>query len=199
MTAINNPQSAAAILLDNWQHQTRLDRLPSALAPHDRAEAYRIASEIPMLKNVSCVGWKIAATSVAGQKHINVEGPLAGRLHADRMVKPGNTIPLANNLMRVAEVEFAFSFKYDLPRRPLLYTREEVMAAVKDLHLSIEIPDSRYHDFTVVGADQFEGACRQSNRQWCGSSGRHGQGSARRSARGTFMARQRSIALCGWH
>ena len=27
-------------------------------------------------------GWKIAATSEAGQKHINVDGPMAGRILA---------------------------------------------------------------------------------------------------------------------
>ena len=54
-------------------------------------------------------GWKIAATSLAGQKHINVDGPLAGRLLAGRELQPGTPVPLAGNLMRVAEAEFAFT------------------------------------------------------------------------------------------
>jgi 2-keto-4-pentenoate hydratase len=56
--------------------------------------------------------------------------------------------------MRVAEAEFAFGFVSDLPARKEPYTQEEALAAVGSLHLSIEVPDSRYQDFTKVGASQ---------------------------------------------
>ena len=42
----------------------------------------------------SLFGWKIAATSRAGQQHINVDGPLAGRLLADRAFESGCRIAL---------------------------------------------------------------------------------------------------------
>ena len=63
------------------------------------------------------VGWKIAATSDAGQKHIGVDGPLAGPLLANRVLENGATIPLDGNVMQVAEAEFAFRFRIGLPRR----------------------------------------------------------------------------------
>jgi 2-keto-4-pentenoate hydratase len=56
--------------------------------------------------------------------------------------------------MRVAEVEFAFAFERALSPRPAPYSRDEVFNAVSALRLSIEVPDSRYVDFTAVGAPQ---------------------------------------------
>ena len=145
---------AAEILLDLWNRSSRCDHLPEDLKPRGRAEGYRIGAEIARLAASPVVGWKIAATSVAGQKHINVDGPLGGRLLKSRIVSPGASIPLANNIMRVAEVEFAFAFAKALPQRVVPYTRDEVFDAVSGLRLSIEVPDSRYQDFTAVGAPQ---------------------------------------------
>ena len=68
------------------------------------------------------------------------------------MLPDGATVPLAANLMRVAEVELAFRFGAPLPPRDRPYAIGDVMAAVASLHPAIEIPDSRYDDFTVVGA-----------------------------------------------
>ena len=99
-------------------------------------------------------GWKIAATSRAGQAHIAVDGPLAGRLIGEHAIESGGTLPFGANHMRVAEAEFAFRMAKDLPPRPNRYTTEEVMAAVGTLHLAIEVPDSRYRDFARVGAPQ---------------------------------------------
>jgi 2-keto-4-pentenoate hydratase len=107
------------------------------------------------------VGWKIAATSMAGQKHLQVDGPLAGRLLADRVHADGASIPLGNNGMRVAEAEFCFRLGRDLPPRPKPYQSEEVLAAIEDLHPAIEIPDSRYIDFCRAGVAQLiaDNAC----------------------------------------
>ena len=107
------------------------------------------------------VGWKIAATSAAGQQHIAVDGPLVGSLLADRLLAAGACIALAGNLMRVAEAEFAFRFARPLGRREAPYGVDEVMDAVSELHPTIEIPDSRYEDFARVGAAQLiaDNAC----------------------------------------
>lgn len=143
---------AAAILLSNWRAVTRIETLPADCRPADRAEGYAVAAALARQSGEAVAGWKIAATSEAGQKHINVDGPLAGRILAGRVVAPGAAIPLAGNLMQVAEAEFAFVIGEDMPERGRDYGRDEVMAAVTALHLTIEIPDSRYADFTKVGA-----------------------------------------------
>ena len=49
-----------------------------------------------------------ATTSEAGQRHIGVDGPLAGRLLAERVYPDGAELPFGANAMRVVEEEFAF-------------------------------------------------------------------------------------------
>ncbi len=63
--------------------------------------------------------------------------------------------------MRVAEAEFAFRMGRALPPRGESYTVEAALAAVDTMHPAIELPDSRYEDFTIVGAPQLiaDNAC----------------------------------------
>lgn len=145
---------AASILWKHWQQQTRIDALPAECRPSDRAEGYAAQAEFIRLSGQKVVGWKIAATSAAGQKHIAVDGPLAGALQADRVLDNGATVPLGDNIMRVAEAEFCFRFGTALPKRPAAYSLEEVLEAVESLHPAVELPDSRYEEFTRVGAAQ---------------------------------------------
>jgi 2-keto-4-pentenoate hydratase len=154
-------QAASELLIRHWKNGSTLAALPSPLRPGDRAEAYRVQAQLEKLSTEPLFGWKIAATSKAGQEHIAVDGPLAGRL-LEEMIHPENsTITLGANRMRVAEAEFAFRMGRDLPPRPEPYDMEEVLDAVAGLHLAIEVPDSRFDDFTVVGAEQLiaDNAC----------------------------------------
>jgi len=68
---------------------------------------------------------------------------------------------LGSNLMKVAEMEFAFRFGEDLPPRAQAYSQAEVLARVAALHPAIELPDSRYRHFERVGALQLiaDNAC----------------------------------------
>ena len=146
--------AAAAMLWQHWRQATRLDELPAHCRPGSRAEGYAIQAELAKLSGQSIVGWKIAATSTAGQQHIRVDGPLAGCLLSGRAVEAGARVSLAGNNMKVAEAEFAFRMGQPLPKRALAYGVAEVLAAVASLHPAIEVPDSRYQDFTRVGAAQ---------------------------------------------
>lgn len=142
---------AAEIIWSHWQAGTVTGELPADIKPKTRAEGYAIQAELDRLSGNTRVGWKIAATSVAGQKHINVDGPIAGRIFAKRLLADGATSSIATNRMRVAEPELAFRFAHALPARAAAYTTEEVLAAVGQLHLAIELPDSRFGDFVAVG------------------------------------------------
>lgn len=154
-------RAAAQLLIRHWDEGTRLTELPPDLRPSSRMEGYAIQAHVLEASGQPLFGWKIAGTSVAGQKHINVDAPLAGRLLAERRVADGAAIPIETNNMRVAEVEFAFRFGTDLVPRAEPYSVEAVMAAVASLHPAIEIPDSRYDDFCIVGAPQLiaDNAC----------------------------------------
>jgi len=154
-------QFAATTLWRTWQQSIRIQELPEGSRPSNRAEGYAIQGRLAGLSGQHIAGWKIAATSAAGQAHIGVDGPLAGRLLNDRVLKSGALISLTGNLMRVAEAEFAFRLRRDLERREQPYTLEEVLNAVESMHIAIEVPDSRFEDYTIVGAPQLiaDNAC----------------------------------------
>jgi 2-keto-4-pentenoate hydratase len=153
--------AASRILRDHWRAGTKLAGLESPLRPRDRAEAYAIQAAIERYSDRKRFGWKIAATSEAGQKHINVDGPMAGRILPETVIPNGGTASMAGNEMRVAEPEFAFRMRTDLPPRSLAYTMREVLDGVDTLHPAIEIPDSRFSDFVSAGAAQIiaDNAC----------------------------------------
>ena len=154
-------QAACDLLYRHWREGTRLENLPEDLRPQTRAQGYAVQGCIEAYTNQPLYGWKIAATSIAGQKHIGVDGPMAGRLLAERVIPDGGSCVLGNNLMQVMELEFAFCMGRDLPPRPEPYTEAEVLDAVASLHPAIEIPDSRYEHFAAVGAGQLiaDNAC----------------------------------------
>ncbi len=152
-----NPQdirAGAETLWQHWQQGTRVDKLPAHCRPGSRAEGYAIQAEVAKLSGQGIAGWKIAATSAAGQQHIRVDGPLAGALLSGRALEVGARISLTGNNMKVAEAEFAFRIGAPLPKRAAPYSVAEVLAAAASLHPAIEVPDSRYEDFTRVGAAQ---------------------------------------------
>ncbi len=154
-------QEAADLLWQLWQHQQRLDHLPDAMRPATRGDGYTVQARLESRSASPLFGWKIAATSKAGQAHLKVDGPLAGRLLRERAFDSGAEVPFGANHMRVAEAEFAFRMARDLPPRARPYDAAEVVAAVDTLHPAIEIPDSRFNDFTIVGAPQLiaDNAC----------------------------------------
>ena len=114
--------AASRILHDHWRAGTKLAELEAPLRPRNRAEAYAIQRRIENHSSGKLFGWKIAATSEAGQKHINVDGPMAGRILPETVIADGGTASMAGNEMRVAEPEFAFRMARDLPPRSSPYT-----------------------------------------------------------------------------
>ena len=147
-------RDASDLLRDAWRRGAVIEALPEAVRPRTREEGYAIQALLERDSAQPLYGWKIAATGREGQKHINVDGPLAGRLLAERIVPDGGRVPAEPNRMRVAEVEFAFRMGRDLAPRAQPYTADEVVDAAASVHAAIEIPDSRYADFTAVGAPQ---------------------------------------------
>ncbi|MFC7695986.1 2-keto-4-pentenoate hydratase [Bradyrhizobium lupini] len=149
--------AASQVLVKHWRDGTKLDALEPELRPQNRTEAYAVQAAL----SGTLFGWKIAATSESGQKHIDVAGPLAGRIMSDTVIADGGTASMKGNAMRVGEPEFAFGMRRDLPPRAAPYTVDEVLAAVDSLHPAIEIPDSRFADFASAGEAQLiaDNAC----------------------------------------
>jgi len=152
---------AAELLWTAWRSHNRLEALPEGLRPVSREDGFAIQLAITRIAGDARYGWKIAATSSAGQAHIGVDGPLPGTLLKSRARECPARFDLAHNLMCVAEAEFAFRMGRDLPPRSKPYGTEEVLAAVATLHPAIEVPDSRFREFVRVGAAQLiaDNAC----------------------------------------
>ncbi|QPF84953.1 hydratase [Bradyrhizobium genosp. L] len=161
MLDANQISAASQELNDHWRAGTKLGALDAAIRPRDRAEGYAVQAALEKTSREKLFGWKIAATSAAGQKHINVAGPLAGRILAETVIADGGTAPMHGNEMRVGEPEFCFRMARDLPPRTSAYSVNEVLDAVATLHPAIEIPDSRFAEFTAAGEAQLiaDNAC----------------------------------------
>ncbi|MBS0242934.1 MAG: hydratase [Proteobacteria bacterium] len=146
--------AAGEIIWKHWQAGTVLDALPEAMRPKTRRDGYAAQASLAKLSPGKPTGWKIAATSKAGQAHIGVDGPLGGRLLRERTHASGAMLSLDGNRMRVAEPEFAFRCGTRLAPRLTPYTVAEALAAMDALIPAIEVPDSRFGDFAKAGGPQ---------------------------------------------
>ena len=161
MVLEKNTQIASDILWKSWNNCERIEMLPPSCRPRTRKDGYAIQALLEQRSDFPLFGWKIAATSTAGQSHIGVQGPLAGRLINERVLSNNACVSLGNTLMRVAEPEFSFRMGCELVSREQPFSVSEVIGAVESLHPSIEIPDSRYENFSMVGEAQLiaDNAC----------------------------------------
>ncbi len=152
---------AADRIWTHWRDGSVTAALPVAIRPMTRPEGYAAQAHLEGRSTTPLFGWKIAATSKMGQNHIGVDGPLAGRILAERVKRSGDTVSLAHNRMRVAEPEFAFRAGRDLAPRSAPYSVDEVLDAMDALIPSIEVPDSRFADYAKVGGPQLiaDNAC----------------------------------------
>ena len=157
----NQIASASKTLHDHWRAGTKFAGLDAWLRPHDRIEAYAIQAEIEKYSCENLFGWKIAATSEAGQKHINVDGPMAGRiLRRDRDPRRRHGFDGGQrNARRRARIRLSHARGSAGAITP--YTVQQVLDAVDTLHPAIEIPDSRFADFVSAGDAQIiaDNAC----------------------------------------
>ena len=161
MLSNKNAEQAAKLIWDCWENGRTIDKLPFELRPQTRAEGYTIQAYFEKFSNQPIFGWKIAATSKAGQSHIGVKGPLAGRILQERVFSAGATLSFGDNKMAVAEPELAFRIGQTLEPRRTEYSKDEVISSVDTLHPAIEIPNSRFKYFADVGEEQLiaDNAC----------------------------------------
>ena len=155
---MSHPAEAARQLATCWQTQEHIDALPPDCRPATRAEGYAVEARWPALIG-RIGGWKIAATSLAGQRHIGVSGPLAGPVFASRVHPDGASLRLAGNRMRVAECEVVFTFRQAIDPRPEPWTRQQALAMVEGVMPGIEVPDSRFVQFETAGQAQLIADC----------------------------------------
>jgi 2-keto-4-pentenoate hydratase len=155
MSDDNRAAAAADVLWAAWMSGERIAELPADIRPHDTAEG--VAAQLALGAHAGATyGWKIAATTTAGQAHIGVTGPLAGLLFERFRHEPGEVLASDDMHMRVVEAEFAYRMGVDVAPDA---GPEAVLAAVDGLHLAVEIPDSRFVRYETVGAPQLLADC----------------------------------------
>jgi len=155
MSDENRAGGAAAVLWTAWTSGVRIAALPDDVRPRDDAEGFAVQLAIGGHAGRS-YGWKIAATTSAGQAHIGVSGPLPGPLFERFRHDPGDVLASDDMHMRVVEAEFAYLMGADVAPDA---GPDEILAAVDGLHLAIEVPDSRFTRYETVGAPQLLADC----------------------------------------
>ncbi len=140
----------AELVWQAWTSGERVAELPEDVRPRTVEDGFAVQQALAAHAG-SSYGWKIAATSAAGQAHIRVAGPLPGRLFDRFRHDEGDRLPVHDNLLRVAEAEFAFVMARDVGAA---VDRESVLAAVGALHLAIEAPDTRFTAYDTAGMAQ---------------------------------------------
>ena len=73
-------QQAAQLLIQSCLDGQRMEMLPPAVQPTNLEQGYQIQDIVAARDAVA--GWKVAATSLAGQNHIGIAHPIAGQLGA---------------------------------------------------------------------------------------------------------------------
>lgn len=150
MSDHDRARRTAELLWSAWRSGERQPDPPDDVRPRDEFEGMAAQTALEELAGPG-YGWKLAATSAAGQAHIRVDGPLPGRLFEQFRYADGDRLPAHDLHMSVVEAEFAFRMGSDVGPEA---TRDEVLAAVAAMHLAIEVPDSRFTHFERAGAAQ---------------------------------------------
>jgi 2-keto-4-pentenoate hydratase len=147
---------AADILLKARMGLNRIKNLPPACCPQDQASAYQCQNELThkLIENYGgqTIGYKTACTNESAQKLVNLDGPFYGPLLSAFVQMSPAELKTDDYFMRVVEPEFGFQMATDLPSKKTEYTKDEVSEAVGAILPAVEIVDSRYDDWTTVGA-----------------------------------------------
>ena len=161
MNTFFNIEKASEYFWSNYTKEQSINDILVNLCPINRKQAYEIQSNYRIHTGYSSYGWKIAATSKAGQKHIGVTAPIAGRLFKEKVYKNNSEVILGLNKMAVAEPEFSFKIKKAIVPRTKPYLKNEIIETIGSLYPSIEIPNSRFNKYKVVGEENLiaDNAC----------------------------------------
>jgi 2-keto-4-pentenoate hydratase len=153
--AQSHASAAAEVIWKAWTSGERIPQLPATCRPQDESQGMAVQLAVSELAGVP-YGWKLAATNAAGAAHIGVDGPLPALLFERFRHEPGDVLPSHDLHMRVVEAEFAYRMGADVVPGASV---DDVLAAVAAVHLAVEVPDSRFSRFEVVGAAQLIADC----------------------------------------
>jgi 2-keto-4-pentenoate hydratase len=148
--------SGSQLLLDARVMRARLIELPSGARPATPAEAYQCQGSLveKLLAHLGgrTIGYKIACTNAIAQQFLNMPEPFYGRLLSATTFNGPARLRTGDFFMRIIESEFAFQFARDLPPSSKPLEVDAIADALGGVLPGIEVVDSRFTEWTKVGA-----------------------------------------------
>ncbi len=126
-----------------WRSGGTIPLPPEGQGAASRAEAYDIQDRMAELIGGQVAGWKVGATVRAVQVFEGHDGPLPGRIFADRLFESPARISASLFKGVKVECEFAFRLTRDLPKGSAPVSRDDI-AAWLTFHPAFELAGSRY-------------------------------------------------------
>ena len=155
-----DPTPAAAILAEAWRSGALLKELPEAVRPANMAQGYDIQDSLIAQMGLSSVGWKLGIGSYAQKRDFGVGRAVAGRIPANALYRPGETVELPNNAPITVEFEIAYVLGRDILPNAAPFP---LLDAVAETRVTFELVLSRFIDRRAVGWASFaadNGACQ---------------------------------------
>jgi 2-keto-4-pentenoate hydratase len=126
-----------------WRSGGTIALPAAAAAPATRQEAYAIQDRMAELIGARVAGWKVGATVRAVQVFEGHDGPLPGRIFADRLFDSPAQIPARLFKGVKVECEFAFRLTRELPPGNGPVTRDQIAPSLA-FHPAFELAGSRF-------------------------------------------------------
>lgn len=153
---ISKINKAAKILYNSRINLKRIKKLPEDCIPQSFEEAYDIQDELVNKylaadKNNLLIGKKIGCTNKAAQIQLNINDSFFGNMFSKNISKSNCIINSENYFSPFVEPEFSFVMKKELDISKAPYKPEIIFESISAVLPSIELVDSRFEDWTVVG------------------------------------------------
>ena len=133
-------EKLATALAAAWREGSTIPLPAKADAPATRVQAYAVQDRMAELIGGRIAGWKVGATVKAVQQFEGHDGPLPGRIFADRLFQGDARVPSSLFNGAKIEAEFAMRTTGPLPSR----LTAEALAPLLDFHPAIELAATRY-------------------------------------------------------
>ena len=140
-----NPQleQLAHSLASAWRDGGSIPLPEAGRGAETRAEAYAVQDRMAKLIGGQIIGWKVGATVRPVQRMDGHDGPLPGRIFADRCFDSPARIPAGLFPSVKVECEFAFRLMQALPAGTTPVTPDDI-ADLLTFHPAFELAGSRY-------------------------------------------------------
>ncbi len=141
--------AAADMLYAARSENASIEALPPQLRPSTVAEAYDIQAALVRRLEGPAAGWKVGATAESVRAALKTDHPFSGRvLSANVHACPSD---LAGLNLRCPLVEAEYVFRLSSLNSDKSVSDENIVSAIKGVHLGIEVCGSAFHDPSQVG------------------------------------------------